>query len=70
MGENQLSDRIDVLEMRLTFQDTTIETLNTTVTAQWNEIDALKRQLARLNERLTDAEANAPAPANERPPHY
>jgi SlyX protein len=70
MGENKLSDRIDVLEMRLTFQDTTIETLNTTVTAQWKEIDALKRQLARLNERLAEAEANTPVPANERPPHY
>jgi SlyX protein len=41
-----LSDRIDVLETRLTFQDETIETLNKTITAQWQKIDALTRQLS------------------------
>ena len=40
-----LSDRIDVLETRLTFQDVTIETLNKTITAQWQQIDALTRQI-------------------------
>jgi SlyX protein len=64
-----LSDRIDVLETRLTFQDETIEALNKTITAQWQQIDALTRQLAELSERLQEAEANAPA-ANEPPPHY
>jgi SlyX protein len=64
-----LSERIDVLETRLTFQDETIETLNRTVTAQWQQIDALTRQVAALSERLQEAEANAPA-ANEPPPHY
>jgi SlyX protein len=38
-----LGERIDVLEMRLTFQDETIETLNKTITAQWLQIDALTR---------------------------
>lgn len=65
-----LSDRIDALEIRLTFQDETIETLNKTITAQWQHIDALTRQLAKMNERLQAAEANAPGPANEKPPHY
>ena len=40
-----LSERIDTLETRLTFQDETIETLNKTMTAQWQKIDALMRQL-------------------------
>ncbi len=66
----KLSDRIDRLEARLMFQDDTIETLNRTVTAQWQEIDMLTRQVASLSERLKDAEANAPAPTNEPPPHY
>jgi SlyX protein len=65
-----LSDRIDVLETRLTFQDETIETLNKTITAQWLKIDALTRQIANLTERLQEAEANAPGAANEPPPHY
>jgi SlyX protein len=65
-----LSDRIDVLETRLTFQDETVETLNKTITAQWQKIDALTRQLANLNERLQEAETRAPGAANEPPPHY
>ena len=70
MGEKELSARIDALEERLTYQDETIEQLNATITAQWKQIDALTRQLAALTDRLQEAEANAPAPANERPPHY
>ena len=65
-----LSERVDALEMRLTFQDETIETLNQTITAQWKQIDALTRQLTELKEQLQDAESHAPGPVNERPPHY
>ena len=65
-----LSERIDLLETRLTFQDETIETLNKTITAQWQQIDALTRQVAALNERLQEAENNAPGATDEPPPHY
>jgi len=65
-----LSERIDALEMRLTYQDVTIETLNQTITTQWVEIDRLTRQVSELKERLQDAESNAPGPVNEPPPHY
>jgi SlyX protein len=65
-----LSERIDVLETRLTFQDETIETLNKTITAQWQKIDALTRQLVNLSERLQEAETRVPGAANEPPPHY
>ena len=65
-----LSDRIDALEIRLSFQDETIETLNKTITAQWQQIDALTRQVAGLNERLQEAENNAPGATDETPPHY
>ena len=65
-----LSARIDVLEARLTFQDVTIETLNQTITEQWHKIDVLTRQIAALSERLREAEAHAPGPGNEKPPHY
>jgi SlyX protein len=67
---NALGERIDALEMRLSFQDETIETLNQTITAQWKQIDGLTRQVAELKERLQEAEGNAPGPVNERPPHY
>ena len=65
-----LSDRVDALEARLTFQDETIETLNKTVTEQWLKIDALARQLVSLSEQLHEAEARAPGATNEPPPHY
>jgi SlyX protein len=68
--EKTLSDRIDALEMRLTFQDETIEMLNKTITAQWQHIDALTRQVANLNERRQEAESHAPGITNEPPPHY
>ena len=65
---DRLSDRIDVLEARLTFQDVTIETLNNTITAQWQKIDALTRQIAELREQL--AETHATDSEQEPPPHY
>ena len=65
-----LSDRVDALEVRLTFQDETIETLNKTITEQWLKIDLLTRQLVTLSDRLQEAESRAPGTANEPPPHY
>jgi SlyX protein len=65
-----LSDRVDALEVRLTFQDETIETLNKTITEQWLKIDLLTRQLVTLSDRLQEAESRAPGAANEPPPHY
>jgi SlyX protein len=65
-----LTERIDALEMRLTYQDVTIETLNQTITAQWVEIDRLTRQVTELKARLQEGESNAPGPVNEPPPHY
>ena len=65
-----LSERIDALETRLTFQDETVETLNKTITEQWRKIDALTRQVAHLSERLLEAETRAPGAAGEPPPHY
>jgi SlyX protein len=67
---NALSERIDTLEIRLAYQDVTIETLNQTIMAQWAEIDRLTRQVAELKERVRQAESNAPGPVNEPPPHY
>jgi SlyX protein len=70
MSEEKLSERIDALEAKLMFQDDTIEVLNQTITMQWQQIDALRRQLKQLSERLREAEAGATRPTNERPPHY
>jgi SlyX protein len=69
--KDRLSERVDALEARIAYQDDTIETLNQTVTAQWQQIDALRRLVAELGDRLRDAESNSRiGPANEPPPHY
>ncbi len=66
-----LAARIDALEIRIAYQDETIETLNKTITEQWRKIDALGREVVNLRERLDDAEMKSGAgPAQEPPPHY
>jgi SlyX protein len=72
MGDIEtLSARIDTLEMRLAYQDKTIEELNETIVAQWKQIDMLTRQIAMLVDRVRQAEGQAGAPPPEPPPpHY
>lgn len=69
---DNLGMRIDALEMRIAYQDETIEDLNKTVIAQWKQIDVLTRQIASLVDRVQEAEARAGrSNAPERPPpHY
>ena len=65
-------DRIDALEIRIAYQDETIETLNKAITEQWQIIDTLRREMARLQERLEAAEmkSSGPAAPEPPPPHY
>lgn len=62
--------RLDELEMRVVHQDQTIEDLNAAITAQWKLIERLERQVERLTERVTDADAGQAAPIERPPPHY
>jgi SlyX protein len=63
--------RIEALEMEAAHRGQVIDDLNTTITAQWKEIDSLGRQLRRLNDQVAELEApsrdGAPEPP---PPHY
>lgn len=65
-----LAERLDRLETRVMYQDDTIEILNQTITAQWREIDLLKRQIMQLKQQLEEAESSVEGPRNEPPPHY
>lgn len=62
--------RLDRLEIRLTEQEAVIEDLNATITAQWRTIDALKRQVAKLAERIDETDQGAAAGGPEPPPPY
>jgi SlyX protein len=65
-----LESRIDQLETRIAFQDQTIEDVSKMLTAQWQEIDKLKRELAKLGDQLKEAQAALPTAAEPTPPHY
>jgi SlyX protein len=68
----ELIARIDTLETRVAFQDETIEDLNKAIVEQWKKIEAMTRQLARIEDRVEVGEQRAdlaglPEPP---PPHY
>ena len=65
-----LAARIEALESRIAHQDRVIDDLNVTVTAQWQEIDGLKRQIARLGDQMQDVQARVPEGPEPPPPHY
>ena len=63
--------RLEALEVRVAYQDQVIEDLNQTVIAQWKQIDALKRQLNEVLDRVQEVEDNAgPRTPEPPPPHY
>jgi len=67
-----IDQRLDSLEIRITYQDQLIEDLNTVVSRQAHEIEQLRRNLARLEHEVAEAEQGArTGPAREPPPpHY
>ncbi|MEO8883539.1 MAG: SlyX family protein [Devosia sp.] len=74
MAENNdaLVARLDALEIRIAYQDQTIEDLNTALAAQWQEVEKLRREMALLEAQLREAaeggrENGGPEPP---PPHY
>lgn len=64
--------RIDALEEKIAYQDQMIEDLNTAVTDQWKEIEAMRRLVANLLDEVKEMELAArTTPGREPPPpHY
>jgi SlyX protein len=67
-----LEARVAELEIKLSYSDDLIETLNHRVFRQQEQIEQLQRGLRALREqRQTDDAAHAPRdPREETPPHY
>ena len=67
-----VDSRIEALEVRVAYQDKVIEDLNQTVIDQWKKIDALRRQLAELLDRVEVVEHGSAGPRAPEPPppHY
>lgn len=70
----ELAARLEELEIRLSFQDESLEALERQNQAQQAELDTLHAQMARLTDRLraitpSPLEADT-GPRHELPPHY
>ena len=63
-------DRLDALEVRIAYQDQTIEDLNTIITEQWQVIDQLRRRLTVLEEQVRSGSYIADPASEKPPPHY
>jgi len=72
MAETDPTARLDALEIRIAYQDQTIEDLNAAVVAQAEEIKRLRREMRLLEAEMREAMAASPGdPAAEPPPpHY
>lgn len=69
---DELVARMDELEMRLAFQDDTIEALNEVVSRQEMMLEKLQRSLELVARRQADLAASMPGDAedDQPPPHY
>jgi len=47
-----------------------VDDLNATITAQWKEIEGLKRQLRQLTEQLAELDMPGDSTPEPPPPHY
>jgi SlyX protein len=65
-----MEERITQVEMKISFMEDTIITLNTLVVQQQKEIDGLYAMFERLETRLTEGEENSTDVPSQRPPHY
>jgi SlyX protein len=67
---NDFTERLEALETRIAYQDQTIEELNTTITAQWRQIDLLTRKLEQMEEQVRSGVHIADPSTEPPPPHY
>ena len=65
---------IEDLQIRISFQEDSLQELNITVARQQTELDILRKELLRLQDRLLELESNQPGDGEETgvelPPHY
>ena len=71
MPDKDILKRLEDIEIKFAFQTNVVDDLNNTVTQQWAEIDALKKQIQILKAQIIDLRENKDqSPENVVPPHY
>ena len=71
MADETPVERIEALEMRIAFQDQTIDEMSVAVTDLWKQVGALTRKVEQLTEELAGVRAAGGSEQPEPPPpHY
>lgn len=65
----ELADRVLELEVKVAYQERTIESLNDVILDMRTEFETLRRDFEALRDEAREADKPV-GPANERPPHY
>ena len=64
-------EKLNLIESVLAHHERQIHDLSEMVSAQWKEIEALKRKLEQAQEKIVEMqESTGGPPANQKPPHY
>ena len=69
MGDETLEKRVNELEIRLSFQDSTVASLDSVLRAQQQEIETLKARIEHFIKQKESAGEGVRADF-EKPPHY
>lgn len=67
---NGLDERMAELEIRQAFQDDSLQTLSDVIAEQQKQLDALRRELERLQARQDEQSQQYGEVPNDPPPHY
>ena len=67
---DELEKKLMDLEMRLSFQEETIDQLNDAIVHQSKTIEVLTKSFKTLTQRLTSLDAEPSDVTDQRPPHY
>lgn len=71
---DQLREAVDDLQMRVVFQEDTLQSLNDVMAVQDQQITEMREQMRFLAEKYKSvsysAEQSQSSPMDERPPHY
>ena len=67
-----LAERLDTLEMRITYQDDMIEQLNTVIVKQWHTLTQAQGRIERLEQRIRESQDSGAQSTGDDPPppHY
>jgi SlyX protein len=70
MSDLDFGERLERLEMRIAFQDQTIEDLNAVITEQWTVIETIRRRMGSMEEQVRSGSYIADPSTDKPPPHY